>query len=348
MVTTYTKLSTSIEDQIALLQQRGLIINNTVDVSQFLQHIGYYRLAGYWQIFQNDLVSHSFIPGTTLEQIMELYNFDRELRFLLLDAIERIEVSFRSVMVNEMSGNYGPTWFSDPALVFSGETLNATIETINHELDRSKEDFVKHHDRKYGKAQHPPAWKTMQVLTLGTLSRIYGNIHKDVPEKRRIAKIYKLPAAAWVQSWMQVVSALRNFCAHHSRVCYRVFNFPPKEMCDPKLPWIKNIPPVADQLNQHLYYQLCIVRYLLQTANPDNNFNAQLKRLIARYPGIDLNRMGFVPGWETEDLWQITSSPASTYAIPEKASLPNLHLIHGTTSFSLPDGSVQSTHYDKA
>jgi abortive infection bacteriophage resistance protein len=348
MVTTYTKPSTSIKDQIALLGQRGLIINNPVDISQFLQHIGYYRLAGYWQIFQNDPVEHTFIPGTTLEQIMELYNFDRELRFLLLDAIERIEVSFRSVMVNEMSGNHGPTWFSDPRLVFSEETLNTTIETINHELDRSKEDFVKHHDRKYGKAQHPPAWKTMQVLSMGALSKIYGNIHKDVPEKKNIAKIYKLPADTWLQSWMQVVSALRNFCAHHARVCYRVFNFLPKEIRRTQLPWIQNIPPVSRQLNQHLYYQLCVVRYLLQTANPDNNFNAQLKRLIARYPGIDLNRMGFVPGWETEDLWQITSSPASAYATPEKESLPNLHLIGETTSSSLLNGSVQSIHYDKA
>jgi abortive infection bacteriophage resistance protein len=304
MVTTYTKPSTSIADQIALLQRRGLIINNQVLVSQFLQHIGYYRLAGYWQIFQKDYVEHNFIPGTTFEQIMELYNFDRELRFLLLDAIGCIEVSFRSIMINEMSESHGPLWFSDPTLVFSEETLNTTIDTINYELDRSQEDFVKHHDRKYGKAQHPPAWKTMQVLSLGALSKIYGNIHNDIPEKKSIAKIYRLPSDTWFQSWIQVVSVLRNCCAHHARICYRVFSILPKEIRRTKLPWIKNIPSVDRQLNQHIYYLLCVVRYLLHTANPDNNFNTQLKKLISRYPGIDLNRMGFVPGWETEDLWQ--------------------------------------------
>lgn len=203
-----------------------------------------------------------------------------------------------------MSENHGPTWFSDPTLVFSGEILNTTIETINYELDRSKEDFVKHHDDKYGKEEHPPAWKTMQVLSLGTLSKIYGNIRRDVPEKKSIARIYKLPAEGWLQSWMQVVSVLRNCCAHHARICYRVFSILPKEIRRSKLPWIKNIPSVDGRLNQHIYYLLCVVRYFLHTANPDNNFNAKLKRLIARYPGIDLNRMGFVPGWETEELWQ--------------------------------------------
>jgi abortive infection bacteriophage resistance protein len=251
-------------------------------------------------------------------------------------------------MVNEMSESHGPTWFSDPTLVFSGEMLNTTIDTINYELDRSKEDFVKHHDRKYGKAEHPPAWKTMQVLSLGTLSKIYGNIRKDVPKKKGIAKIYKLPSDVLLQNWMQVVSVLRNCCAHHARICYRAFTILPKEIRRPKLPWIKNIPSVDQRLNQHIYYLICVVRYLLETANPDNNFNVQLKRLIARYPGIDLNRMGFVPGWETEDLWQIISSQASTYVIQEKESRPNLHLIDGTTSSSLPNGSVQSTHYDKA
>jgi len=289
---------------MALLQQRGLTINNPAETSYSLQHIGYYRLAGYWQIFQNDRVLHTFVPGTTSEQIIELYNFDRELRLLLLDAIERIEISFRSVMVNEMSVNYGPTWFSEPTLAFNEDTMDTIIDIINNELDRSNEDFIKHHDRKYGKEEHPPAWKIVQVLSFGTLSKIYGNIDKGVPEKKNIAKIYGLPADEWLHSWMQVISVLRNYCAHHSRVCYRVFSFPPKEMRRPKLPWIKNMPPAGGQLSQHLYYQLCAVRYLLHTACPNNQFNDRLKQLITQYHGIDLNRMGFIPGWETEDLWQ--------------------------------------------
>ncbi|CAL1521197.1 Abi family protein [Chitinophaga sp. MM2321] len=304
MTTPYTKPSTSTSHQIALLQRRGLTIDDPLEAEHYLKHIGYYRLAGYWQIFQNDAVTHTFIPGSTFEQIAELYNFDRELRILLLNAIERIEVSFRSVLVNEMCSAYHPAWFTRVEYAFSEEVLDKILKTIDKELSRSNEDFVAHHDRKYGTDKYPPAWKTMQVLSFGVLSKIYGNIHKNVPEKKKIAKIYGLPSEAWMHSWMQVISVLRNYCAHHSRVCYRIFSFPPKDMRRPQLPWIKNAPPTGGPLSQHLYYQLCAVRYLLHTCCPDNHFNDELRQLIIKSPGVELNRMGFIPEWEHEDLWQ--------------------------------------------
>ncbi|HJT73804.1 MAG TPA: Abi family protein, partial [Chitinophaga sp.] len=232
-----------------------------------------------------------------------LYNFDRELRLLLLDAIERIEVSFRAILVNEMCSKYSSTWFANPELAFNQEIFEDTLHTIDNELERSGEDFLKHHERKYGTDKYPPAWKTMQVLSFGTLSKIYGNIHNNITEKKEIARMYRLPTDAWLHSWMQVISVLRNYCAHHSRICYRIFSFPPKEMRRPKLPWIKNIPQTGGVLSQHLYYQLCAVGYILHTAAPGSQFSNNLKLLIEKYPGIDLNRMGFMPDWETEDLW---------------------------------------------
>jgi abortive infection bacteriophage resistance protein len=300
----FNKPATSITEQIAILRQRGLIIKDPPAAEHYLKHVGYYRLAGYWQIFQNEPIHHIFIPGTTIEEIIELYNFDRELRLLLLDAIEFIEVSFRSVLVNEMCTKYGPTWFANPQYAFREDIFDAILQEIDKELERSKEDFIAHHDRKYGSDKYPPAWKTMQALSFGTLSKIYGNIHNNIPERRDIAKTYGLPTEAWVHSWMQVVSVLRNYCAHHGRLCYRIFNFPPKDMHRPKLPWIKVIPQAGGMLSQHLYYQLCAVRYLLHTCSPDNIFNNKLKQLIARYPRVELNRMGFMPGWEKEDLWK--------------------------------------------
>lgn len=101
-----------------------------------------------------------------------------------------------------------------------------------------------------------------------------------------------------------VISILRNYCAHHSRVCYRTFTYPPKDMHTAKLPWIKKLPPAGGRVREHLYYQLCAVRYILYTVNPDNHFNGKLKELINKYPSVSLRRMGFPQDWETEDLWQ--------------------------------------------
>lgn len=262
MPASFNKPATSIPEQIALLGKRGLIIQDNAAAEHFLKHIGYYRLAGYWQIFQNDKVNHIFIPGTALEQIVNLYNF-------------------------------------------SESALGTILIDVRKELGRSNEDFVTHHKRKYEGDEYPPAWMTMQVLTFGTLSKIYGNMRNDIPEKREMAKVYALPTEVWLHSWMQVVSVLRNHCAHHSRLCYRVFSFPPKDMHRPKLPWIRNIPPAGGKVSQHLYYQLCAVRYLLQTCSPGNQFNDKLRQLITRYPKVELNRMGFIPDWESEDLWQL-------------------------------------------
>ena len=301
MIVNFTKSATSIPEQLTILKQRGLLITDAGIAEHYLKYVGYYRLAGYWQIFQQDKVRHTFIPGTTIARIVELYNFDRELRLLLNDAVERIEVAFRALIVNEMCTRYGPTWFSEPEFAEREDWFEENLTRINNELDRSGEDFVVHHDNKYGKDVYPPAWKTMQILSFGTLSKIYRNIKTGIPEKKAIAIALGLPNEKWLLSWIQVISILRNYCAHHSRVCYRTFSFPPKDLQKSKLPWIGTIPDGTQR--QNLYYQLCTVKYILNTCSPDNNFNPKLKELIAKHPGIELNRMGFMPDWETEPIW---------------------------------------------
>lgn len=272
----FNKPFTTVQDQIQLLQKRGLVVSNANLLAHFLTHVGYYRLAGYWQIFQNDGIKHSFVPGTNFDEIVELYSFDRELRLLLLDAIERIEISFRAVLVNQMCESYGPNWFSNSALTFNKSQNNNLAQTIKDELSRSKEEFVKHHRSKYGMDRLPPAWKTLQVLSFGTFSKIYGNIKEELPEKQKVAQIYGLPSDAWMHSWVQVLSVLRNYCAHHSRICYRIFSYPPKALSRASLPWIQQYPSTVGKQNQQVYYQLCAVRYLLHTASADTFFATNL------------------------------------------------------------------------
>ncbi|WP_343675285.1 Abi family protein [Chitinophaga sp.] len=291
-------------DQIKILQQCGLIINSSDEANYYLNHVGFYRLSGYWQYLQKNHTSEAFITGATFDHVIELYNFDRELRLLLLDAIERIEVSFRANMINMMCPSYGSNWFADRAIFFSEERLNDAIETINRELERSDEEFIKEHDRTKSGFEHPPAWKTLHILSFGTLSKIYRNIRSDIKEKKVIANVYGLSKDKWFQSWIQVVSMIRNHCAHHSLICYRMFLSRPREIQHAKLPWIKHIPDGSKLESKRLYYQLCIVRYLLHTASPGNDFSYKLMELLVKYRHIDLERMGFQENWYEEDLWQ--------------------------------------------
>lgn len=298
----FEKPATTVSEQLSLLQRRGLIINDPSVAEYYLTHVGYYRLAGYWRFLQNDSVKHTFITGSTFSMVAELYNFDRELRLLLADAIERIEVSLRSLLVNTMSPVHGATWYGNPDCAERRIRYEENMKQINIELGRSLEEFVAHHDRKYGKEEYPPAWKTMQVLSFGTLSKIYSNIRNDLPEKKAMAKALGLPTYTWLESWMVVISVLRNYCAHHCRICYRKFNFPPKELIRSTFPWIKNTP--TGTIKEHLYFQLCVVKFVLDRCTPANQFSVKLKQLIVTYPTVSLNQMGFMPGWEEEALWQ--------------------------------------------
>lgn len=302
MAIAFNKPFFTVPQQIALLQQRGLTINTPSIAEHYLNHVGYYRLAGYWQIFQTDPVRHIFIQNTPFEAIIDLYNFDRELRFLVYDAIERIEISFRSVLVNQMCTAHGSNWYDDFQFAQDEPRFNENLNKINEELDRSKEEFIRHHETTYGKTSYPPAWKTMQVLSFGTLSKVYSNINTSLPEKNTIARFLGMPNYVYLVSWMQSISILRNLCAHHSRICNRRYDFPPKKMDKSIYPWVKSL-PASNYFAELLYNQLCALKFLLDRVSPGNDFGPKLKVLIGKYPGISLKGMGFPIGWDAESLW---------------------------------------------
>lgn len=89
----YNKLALTINQQIEKLKNRGLVITDSDNAEHYLNHISYYRLAGYWWPMQADKVQHIFKPGSKFSDVIALYNFDRELRILLFDVIEKIEIS---------------------------------------------------------------------------------------------------------------------------------------------------------------------------------------------------------------------------------------------------------------
>lgn len=95
----YLKQHLSIHQQVALLRQRGLVAEASLLASR-LKDVGYYRFSAYLHPFrvrkQNGQIEDSYVPGTTLDKVWSHYLFDRKLRFLMMDAIERIEVALRS------------------------------------------------------------------------------------------------------------------------------------------------------------------------------------------------------------------------------------------------------------
>ena len=135
----YSKPAIDIDQQIAQLKRRGLLIADESAAKAALQNISYYRLAGYWWPMQADKASHLFKPNSTFDNVIALYDFDRELRLLIFDVIERIEIAFRTRLIYHLSLDVSPWWFEDGANFKNATEHTETLLAIDRELGKTKE-----------------------------------------------------------------------------------------------------------------------------------------------------------------------------------------------------------------
>lgn len=313
----YTKRPLSIKTQVAKLEKRGLIIDDENLAGDYLSNISYYRLRAYTYPFQNNTDSeadHSFLrTDIHFKDIIDLYCFDRRLRSLIFNAIEKIEVALRTKIVQTYSEDTKNShWYEDESLfkdnkrIVNGEEIFAydtLLDDITHEIDRSNEDFIKHYKSKYSNPNTPPAWMTLEVISFGTLSRLYELLNKD-DNKKTVAKLLGLNKVDILENWMHALSNLRNCCAHHSRVWNRRF--------------IVNIllPTNADRLfldrdtiartkRNKLFAYLCCIKYILDIISPNNDFHKNLKGIIAEGGKLlSLKDMGFPENWNYLGVWR--------------------------------------------
>lgn len=295
----YQKQPISIEQQIALLKQRGLIIDDEPLALDRLKVISYFRLADYWRPMEADHTTHSFLPNTHFVDVLACYYFDKQLKMLLFSAVQTIEIAVRTAIIHHFSMQHGAFWFID-ATLFTDQSLFAShLESLNRELQRSKEEFIKEHYQKYGKTEFPPAWKSLEVASLGSLSKLYENFASRAT-KNLVARDFCVRQSVFLASWLNCLTVLRNCIAHHSRLWNRRFSIMPQ--MPPLMPntWIAN-----NKLRPYkLYPMLCCIAYWLNAIDPTNTFAADFKALLARYPSVYPAAMGAPRGWDEEPLWE--------------------------------------------
>ena len=156
MKISYTKTALTFKDQISRLKSRGLTIEDEPNALHYLTHINYYRLSAYMYPFLEDKEHHIFKKGVIFQNILNVYNFDRELRLLILDAIERIEISLRTNIIYVLSHKHGPFWVSNNGFYFNQNHFHEHIKRLKEEIGRSDEKFIEHYFSKYSE-EIPPA-----------------------------------------------------------------------------------------------------------------------------------------------------------------------------------------------
>jgi len=299
----YNKTSTTIQQQIDQLKSRGLVVMDEAAAFNLLENISYYRLAGYWWSMQSDKVNHIFKPNSHFENVVAIYNFDREFRILLYDVIERIEIGFRTRLIFHLSNEISPWWFEDSANFINSIEHSETLTAIDRELNHTKEVFIKEHRKKYSTDnRRPPAWKTIEVASLGNISKFYSNLLPKFSSKDAIAAELGTVNHRYLPSWIQTITQIRNICAHHGRLWNRNLPGRPKLLPKPPKAWLIDVPKVEEF--HKIYVHLCCMKYLLNVISPGNHFTYKLNSLLIKYPNIDPKALGLKDNWQNEALWQ--------------------------------------------
>lgn len=296
----YSKPPLSISNQIAKLKQRGLKFNDEQKAAHYLSNISYYRLRAYTYSFQDNFnPNHPFTKDVCFEDIIELYVFDRRLRLLVFNAIEKIEIALRTKIVYEFSLVNGSHWHEDANMYKNNYFFNKNINSLYEEVDRSSETFIEHYKHTYTTPAYPPAWMSLEVITLGLLSKLYGNLKKG-NAKKKVAKEFGLPNPLILESWMHAFAGLRNICAHHSRLWNRRFTIVPKLPYNTENTFIQN----ANIYDNKLYAQLCCINYITRIISPDSSFVSDLKELLKTCNLVSCKEMGFPDDWKNEPIWR--------------------------------------------
>ncbi|MDQ8196238.1 Abi family protein [Coraliomargarita sp. SDUM461004] len=307
-MSTYSKPAINLSAQVAKLKSRGLEIQDDAAAENCLLNVGYYRFSGYSYPFKDGPTRERFKPNTGFDQILRVYEFDRHLRLLVADAIERIEVGIRSRIVNETSLLWGPHGYLDSSNFHrrfnhagfiqkaeNGVTVRRNLPTGTPRLPRDHaETFIDHYYIKYGDPYLPPIWMTMEVLTLGTLSKFYMGIG-DANLKAKIAGEFNVTAKVFA-NWLHSLSHIRNICAHHGRLWNRAFSI------TPLIP--AHLNGVIQNANRFEGHAVVLVT-LLNIMNHGNHWRNRLKSLLSDFPEMDPRAMGFtnncleLPVWNT-------------------------------------------------
>ena len=269
--------------------------------SFYLNHISYFRLKGYWWDMQTDHVNHVFAPNSYFEDVIARYNFDRQLRLILFDAIEYIEIALRTKLIYHLSLAYGKFWYLDNSISTDVAIHHDCLTDLQTEFARNGEIFAKDFRTRHPN-DDPEAWIIFEVATFGTLSKIYNNLKHQLPQKSIIANEFGLNLHNELSSWLAAISYLRNVIAHHSRVLGRNILKRPIIPQKPRNQWLQyEITPVQEKKP---FVVISTMIYLCDAINPNNQIKSKLLSLFDSHPDIPIYKMGFFNNWQKEPFWK--------------------------------------------
>lgn len=287
-----SKVFKSIEGQIEILQARGLAIDNLEHAKDFLYRNNYYRVSGYSLTLRNHDV---FSKTANFQNIVDIYEFDRALRHILLKYIEIIEVTIKSIYAYEFSKRHGSTEYLNSAH-FTDADKHAEIITKAEQQKVSRlphEAYLKHFVEDLKEAI--PLWAYVDLLTISDISFLYSISELDLKVDVANAVGLKKRGDELLGRFMHSMTIIRNLCAHGDRLYNRLFQQKPWLRKEEKQLLIARKDGTPD--NAHLYGFVLIMKRLLEPSE-FALMKAEIAYFCKKYPFIDMQHYGFRNDWQ--------------------------------------------------
>ncbi|NJI58521.1 Abi family protein [Microbacterium oxydans] len=324
----YAKNWLSVEQQVERLTEHGLQIPDGNRAAKILAAIGYYRLTGYLYPFRMSeeyvddedrtrvRVLSRYRPGTRLSHAEELIDFDRQLRLLVLDGIERIEVAVR-MRLGYVLGRASAFAYEDPtrftaAFITDGTDIrdpNSSthvqwLQRVRSRQASSDEKFVEHFRQKYD--DRMPVWALTEILELGHLSVLYRGMNQVDAEE--VALAFGVPTKRLMASWLASLNYMRNVAAHHARLFNRKLQNAPSRPKTGQIPALDHLRNSEHPKQVYgTYNALAVIAYLLPAIDPDTGWTTRVAALFRDFPAsesLTIESLGAPGDWGALELWQ--------------------------------------------
>ncbi|MBS6863146.1 MAG: Abi family protein [Veillonella sp.] len=306
------KKPTTIDEQVELLKSRGLIFSNEEEpeLREWLININYYRLSGYWWIYECKAPDcspreHKFQDETTWKQVKRTYIFDQKFRRLISIAIEKVEVSIKARWSQYLAEKCSCSHPHEQKSLFQKDFHDDyTYKKLVSSYNKSTELYSCHYKKKYPELKTPPIWVCALLLTLGEMLNWLKSLNKPL-ERNNILRPYGFDESVLI-SFLTHLTWVRNTCAHNGRLWNRKTNklfTAPTADSEIKDLLIFNT-TVNNRLDSKIYNTLLMLHVMLHSIDKKFLFLSEVKDLIKQNTYINPTHMGFPENWEELKLWK--------------------------------------------
>lgn len=274
-----------------------------------IEAVGYYRLSPYWRYYRIIAKQNALRPNTHIDQVWELYTFDRQLRLFALDALERVEVGIRSELVQANVEESGPFGYSQATNInfhhkkllqeIADSVFTARNDPSRSWLNEAQRHFVSHYSECYW-----PLWLAAESFSFGDLVTLYKGSSSRV--RTAVAQRFGIHHRV-LGSWLGALQILRNICAHYGRLWNRHIGVQP-QLPERSADW--QDPRVGQR--GRVFVLFTLLRYLLQKLCPKSTWAQRIHALLKAHPNIPMVELGIVSGWEQHPFWKMTVSTRPT------------------------------------